>query len=98
MRIENGNAIVVVMQNPREKVFGILEELSPAGVFIRGIDLGYFDEWIKAINSGEPILPMQDTFYPMWRVERLSLDVGSESFPSMSELFEQKTGRTLGDF
>lgn len=98
MKIENGSPVVLVMQNPREKIFGILEDLNAAGLFVRGIDLSYFDDWVNAINSDEPYLPMQDSFYPMWRVERLTLDTSSEGLPSMMEQFEQKTGKSIGDY
>jgi len=98
MKIENGSAVVVLLQNPREKIFGTLLDLSSAGLHVRGIDLNYFDEWIKAIKNEEPYLPMQDSFYPMWRVERVTLDTGSEGLPSMSEQFEERTGTALAEF
>ena len=98
MKIEPGNAVTVILQNPREKVFGVLDEVSAAGLSLRCIDLNYFDEWIKAINNDEPYLPMQDVFYPMWRVERLFRDVASDELPSMTEQFEQRTGKQLSEF
>ena len=98
MNIDKGSVVIAVMQNPREKVFGILDDINSAGLFIRGIDLNYFDEWTSAIKNDEPMLPMQDNFYPMWRIERVTLDVGSEGLPSMSELFQQKTGQFVDEF
>lgn len=87
-----------MLQNPREKVLGILEKISDAGMYVRGIDLVYFEEWVKAIRNEEPYLPMQDLFYPMWRVERISRDAESAGVPSMADQFEQRTGRRLEDF
>ena len=98
MKIESGEIVVIVMQNPREKIFGILHEINSAGVFVRGIDLDYFDEWTQAIKNDEQFLPMQDSFFPMWRVERISRDESSESILSMSEQFEQRTGISLFEF
>ncbi len=98
MKIESGEIIVVIMQNPREKMLGVLHEINSAGVFLRGIDLNYFDEWIKAIKTGEPVLPMHDSFYPMWRVERISRDEDAHGLPSMTEQFFQKTGLQITDF
>lgn len=98
MKIESGEIVTVILQNPREKVLGVLHEISAAGVFLRGIDLNYFDEWIKAIKTGEPHLPMQDSFYPMWRVERISRDEVSHGLPSMAQQFHQKTGLHIEDF
>jgi len=97
MKIEKNECVIIILQNPREKVFGILDEINQAGVFIRGIDLNYFDEWTQAIRNDEQFLPMLDAFYPMWRVERLTRDESSESLPSLEEQFEQRTGLKLGD-
>ena len=98
MKIESGESVIIVMQNPREKIFGILHEISSAGIFVRGIDLNYFDEWIKAIRNDEPYLPMQDSFYPMWRVERISRDESPDGMPTMSEQFEQWTTSKITEF
>jgi hypothetical protein len=98
MKIESGECIIVILQNPREKVVGILHEIGAAGIFMRGIDLNYFEEWAAAIKNDEPYLPMQDYFFPMWRVERATRDEGSVEIPSMAEQFNQKTGFDLSDF
>lgn len=98
MKIETGESVVIIMQNPREKIFGVLHEINSAGVFVRGIDLDYFDEWTMAIKNDEQYLPMQDNFYPMWRVERISRDESSHGLPSMAEQFEQRTGFMIGEF
>lgn len=98
MKIETGEIVIIIMQNPREKIFGILHEINASGIFVRGIDLNYFDEWTQAIKNDEPYLPMQDAFYPMWRVERISRDENSHGLPSMAEQFEQKTGLRISEF
>ncbi|HEX8289580.1 MAG TPA: hypothetical protein VF556_16475 [Pyrinomonadaceae bacterium] len=98
MKIEPGESVILILQNPREKLLGVLHEISAAGIFLRGIDLSYFDEWISAIKNDEPYLPMQDYFLPMWRVERLTRDEGSFEMPSMTEQFNQKTGLDLSQF
>jgi hypothetical protein len=95
MKIENGESVIVLLHSPREKLFGLLEDLSAAGVFVRAIDLNYFDDWCRAIAAGEPHLPMSDYFLPMWRVERVVRDSGVEGTPSMAEQFEQRTGLML---
>lgn len=98
MKIETGESIIILLQNPREKFFGVLHEINAAGVFVRGIDLDYFEEWTTAIKNGEQYLPMQDSFYPMWRIERISRDQSSDVIDSMAEHFEQKTGLKITDF
>lgn len=98
MKIESGEIVVLILQNPREKVFGVLHEISNAGVYLRCIDLNYFDDWVNAIRNNEPYLSMQDGFYPMWRVERLSRDEKSLGIHSMSLQFEEKTGSKISEF
>lgn len=98
MKIEAGESVIVVLQNPREKVVGVLHEIGPAGIFLRGIDLGYFEEWMTAIKNDEPYLPMQEYFFPMWRVERATRDESSFEMPSLTEQFRQKTSFDLTDF
>ena len=98
MKIETGESVILVLQNPREKLIGILQEISAAGVFLRAIDLSYFEDWTSAIKNDEPYLPMQDYFVPMWRVERLMRDEGSFEMPSLTEQFNQKTGFDLTQF
>lgn len=98
MKIGNGEPVIAVLHSPREKLMGILDEISTAGISLRAIDLSYFDDWCAAIANGEPYLPMTDYFIPMWRVERLTRDEGGPDIASMSDLFEQRTGRNLGEF
>jgi len=95
MKIANGEVVILVLHTPREKLLGVLDEINASGVYVRAIDLGYFDDWVAAIAGGEDYLPMSDYFIPMWRVERITRDEGS---PSMTDLFEQRTGKNLGEF
>lgn len=98
MKIEKGDIIILILQNPREKIVGVVHEINPAGIFARGIDLGYFEEWTTAVKTGEQYLPMQEYFFPMWRVERLSRDETSFEMPSLAEQFFQRTGLDFRDF
>jgi len=95
MKIEPDETVIAVLHSPREKLLGVLHEISPAGIFLRAIDLGYFDDWCRSIAEGEPYLPMSDYFLPMWRLERLARDEGS---PSMEEQFQQRTGHSMNEF
>lgn len=40
--IRRGEPIVIVLHTPREKCWGILDEITVAGVFLRGLDLNVF--------------------------------------------------------
>lgn len=96
--IEAGAAVVIVLHSPREKCWGVLDEINAAGVFLRGIDLNAFDDWSRAVAHDEPFIGLTDMFLPMWRVERLTRDESAGGVPSLAEQFEQRTGRSVLDF
>ncbi len=91
--------IIVNLVNPKEKFFGILSALSPAGVTIRAINLDSFDDWIHQLaRDEEPDLDMVTMFVPLFRVERIFLDEPSGAIKSYSQRFEDVAGRTLHEF
>jgi hypothetical protein len=98
--IMDPNSIVVVsLHSPKEKVWGILRDINPSGVTVRGIDLNSFDHFVSQINQLEAErIGLPTVFFPMTRVERISLDEPSGSIPSMAEVFQRKIGRTLFDY
>jgi hypothetical protein len=98
MKIEAGKIITIVLHNPREKIIGVLHEINASGVYVRGIDLNAFDDWCQAIANSEPFYSMQNYFYPMWRIERITLDESTLDLPSMAEQFTRKTGLKIEDF
>jgi hypothetical protein len=97
MKLEAGDVVIAILHSPREKLLGVLNEISAAGITLRSIDLGYFDDWCRSIAGDEVHLQMSDNFYPMWRVERITRDETSDDMPSMSDQFETRTGRRLTD-
>lgn len=93
--VQPGTAVIIVLHTPREKCWGIVDEINSAGVFLRGLDLNSFDEWLRATVHGEEFVGMGDQFLPMWRVERISKDETSGGIPSLREQVENRTGRAL---
>src|SRR3982074_1454224 len=93
--IAPGAPVVLGLHTPREKCWGVLDEISEAGVFLRGLDLNAFDDWVSALVHGEPFVGFGDLFFPMWRVERISRDETAGGVPSLCEQVESRTGRTL---
>jgi hypothetical protein len=91
--------IVVSLHSPKEKFWGELLVLNQAGITVRGIDLNSFDHFVRAINEpdGERV-GFPTIFFPMNRVERISLDESTGSIPSMAELFQRKIGRSLSEY
>lgn len=97
-KIESGDVVLLVLHTPREKCWGVLSEVSAAGVFIRGIDLNSYDDWLRSIANNEGYFGLTDQFFPMWRVERMSRDESTAGIPSLAEQFEQRTGRKIEEF
>lgn len=97
--MEPHSIVVLSLHSPKEKVWGELIEINSAGVTIRGIDLGSFDDFIRQIlhPEGERI-GLPTLFFPMVRVERVALDEPHGSIPSLAETFERKVGRRLGEY
>ncbi len=87
-----GTMVLVTLNQPREKYWGALLAVTPAGVAMRGMDLNSFDDFISQVRQGEPVWP-HTVFFPMHRVERMELDVHDGEIPSMQERFESKTGQ-----
>ena len=98
MKFDQGDSVIIILREPREKLLGILDEITTAGVTLRGIDLSYFEDWVRSIVADEPHLPMNDYFFPMWRVERMTRDEPTGEIPSMAEQFEERTGKNLVEF
>lgn len=98
MKFKFGDTVMITLRDPREKLIGILDEINEAGVTLRAIDLSYFDDWVASIVADEPHLPMNDYFFPMWRVERITRDESSGEITSMTEQFEKRTGKPLADY
>jgi hypothetical protein len=95
--VQPGTAVIIVLHSPREKCWGLLDEISSAGVFLRGLDLNAFDSWVHAVVHDEPFIGVGDLFFPMWRVERISKDEPSGEMPSLSQQIERRTGRTVAE-
>lgn len=95
-KIGPGSPVLVYLQDPQQKMWGLLQKLDAAGVFLHGIDLDSFDDWMSQVEAGEPtVVGPSVIFVPMSRVERVLLDQSSGELPSMAERFEERVGRTI---
>ena len=86
-----GTVVLVTLNNPREKFWGAIVELAPAGLTIRGLDLDCFEDSASQLQGGEAVEPGL-VFFPMQRVERIELDTSAPGIPSLAERFASKTG------
>ncbi len=85
--------IIVNLVNPKEKFFGVLRALSPAGVTLSAINLDSFEDWLHQIaRHDEPNLDLITMFVPLFRVERIFLDEPSGAIKSYAQRFEEVVG------
>lgn len=97
--MELHSIVVVSLHSPKERLWGELLTLDTAGITVRGIDLNSFDDFIRQVlDPEESRVGLPTLFFPMTRVERIALDEGRGSIPSLAEIFEQRVGRTLADY
>ncbi len=91
--------VVVSLHSPKERVWGDLMEISSAGVTMRGIDLGSFDDFvIQVLHPEGDRVGLPTLFFPMVRIERIALDEARGSIPSLATMFEKKVGRSLAEY
>lgn len=89
-----GAMVTVWLGSPRERFWGMLLDLAPAGLSLRGIDLNSFEDFVSLLRAGEAATPCE-VFFPMHRVERVELELRGSSLPSLSERFENSTGQAV---
>jgi hypothetical protein len=86
-----GALVIATLGNPREKFWGMILALAPAGLSLSGVELASFDDLMVMVREGEPFTPAI-VFFPMHRIERVELDLPDGNLPSLSQRFLAKTG------
>ena len=93
-----GVPVILYLQAPKEKIWGVLVSLNPSGVVIRGLDLVVFDEWMRQEARGEEAgLGLATVFYPMSRLERMERDESLGPLASYADRFFRAVGRSVLD-
>ena len=91
--------VILNLVNPKEKFFGVLNALSPAGITVRAINLDSFEDWLRQIaREDEPNLGLITMFVPLFRVERIFLDEPSGAIKSYAQRIEDVVGMTLQEY
>jgi hypothetical protein len=93
---DEGSFVLVTLDSPRQKFFGLLLRLTAAGVELRCVALESLDDLARQIRAGEAA-SASTMFFPMHRVERMEIDEASGELPSLSQDFTAKAGRTAED-
>jgi hypothetical protein len=91
--LKPGSLVILHLVSPTEKFWGRLEDLTPAGVVLRGINLESFDDWLRQLASGESQgLGPVTMFVPLARVERMFLDEPVGPVESYRQRFWRRVG------
>lgn len=88
-----GEYVLLHLVNPREKYWGVLRELQPAGITVRGLTLDGFEGWLREITHKEPLSFLPATvFFPLHRIERIFLDETLGDVVSFADRFRRQVG------
>ncbi|MEM6795646.1 MAG: hypothetical protein AAF725_16840 [Acidobacteriota bacterium] len=94
--MDAGAVVLLHLVEPMEKYWGVLGELGMAGVTVRAINLSSLDDWMRSLAYDEvPAINASTIFFPLRRVERMSLDEPIGEVESLSQMFERRVGRSL---
>lgn len=90
---QHGQLVVLLLREPRERLWGRLLGLEASGVALRGVDICPWEEIVSLVRQDQgEMVALASRFYPMHRVESLYLDEPSCGVPSLAEQFQARTG------
>ena len=99
MIIRPGSIVVVHLNNPTEKFWGVLQELAMNGVYLRGISVSSFDDWMaEAVRGKDQTLGLCAMFVPLFRVERVFLDEPVGEVESYQQRFSRRVGEPVESY
>ncbi len=99
MSFQPGDLVVVVLQSPRERIWGRLLGLEAAGISLRGVDLTPWEEILTLVRTGQADqVALGTRFLPMHRVETMYLDEASSGALSLAKTFQDRTGEDAAGF
>lgn len=89
-----GDLVVIHCGGPREKFWGVLLSLAPAGATARVVPLDAFEDWLRQCASRGPrLLGPVTVFLPAHRIERIELDETAGVAEGLGSRFERATGQ-----
>lgn len=96
LALAEGSGVILYLREPKEKVWGLLISLQPAGIVVRGLDLAAFDDWMRQEARGEEQnLSPTTLFYPMHRIEKMERDESVGPIEGYGDRFVREVGRTI---
>lgn len=94
MPFHSGDLVVVLLQAPRERIWGRILGLDASGIALRGLDLTPWEDVLALVRAGEADqVALGTRFLPMHRVEAMYLDEASSGAPSLAQVFLDRTGQ-----
>ncbi|MDD5562248.1 MAG: hypothetical protein PHQ91_00905 [Thermoanaerobaculaceae bacterium] len=88
--MEAGELVVVSCSGPKEKFWGVLLALTPAGVTLRGVRLDAFEEWLRQrAGSGPAVVGPTTVFFPAHRIDRIELDESTGPVEGLADRFRR---------
>jgi len=91
--------VIVHLREPAEKFWGLLLRLDGLGLWLRGLNLSSFEDWLSEAASGEAqSIGLATMFVPMARVERLFIDEQVGAVESYAQRFERRVGVSVITF
>lgn len=91
-----GDLAVAYLNQPKERVFGVIHSRSADGLAIHGLDLDAWDDWLAQWRrGGEGPLAPSLRFYPSSRIDKLLADEDTPDLPSLERRFVERTGHRL---
>ncbi len=97
--MDRDSIVIVSLYGPKEKVWGRVIALTPAGVTVQATDLNAFNDWLRQVLEHQPtVLPLSTIFYPMHRIERIVLDEPAGDILSIAQQFSARVGVSLLEY
>ena len=94
-----GQLVVVVLREPRERYWGKLMGLEAAGIAQRGLELSQWEQALSLIKNAETgQIALGTRFFPMHRVVSLYLDEAECGVESLGDAFLRRTGLSPQEF
>lgn len=88
--------VVVYLHSPRERWWGLLRAVTPAGATLRGLSLESFEPWARSVARGEDTgIAPTTVFFPIHRIERIDEDESTLSVASHADRFREWTGEDV---
>ena len=88
-----GELVTVHLTGPREKFWGVLLSLSPAGATVRGVPLESFEDFLRQAGRAEaPLIGPVTAYFPAHRIDRVELDESSGAVEGLGARYRRVTG------